>query len=387
MIFKGHLELKDIVEYRNRALKRKFALVPDIKGIGQYEFEFLECFERLIELYPEFPYVLFCETDELYNYKSRRVFSTVNKEGCYTISYSCGDIGEFQKYTNLIFGKPWSECKIDVVERNGKPYKPYEYSVYSFPYFSRFECCRLNVEKYVNKMSIWFKSLHEYAHIINGHIDLKAAMLNGDEEYNVELLRAMELHADMTAASYMLIIMKQWKKYVGCSQIVKQTNGKDPGISFCDDVVFAAVAAYLALRSNLTSEYWDEFTVGIHEMNKETHPLTELRMLVVYNVFLLGVIEYGDEYGDGSGFGKTLYNAIVSLEDFFYKNCASEKEKREIYRPKDLLRTKKGKAYYQKMFDSVMRLGCKLKDYEIVGNEVSGEWLDYETLPEMDFWE
>ena len=386
MIFKGHLELIDINKYRDRAVKRKLELIPDFKTIGQYEFEFLECFERLKELYQSFPYVVFNEFDDYFDYKSTRVFSSIT-DGYYTINYSRGDIGEFRKYTNLIFGKPWDEYRIMREEKEGKIYKPYNPSIYSFPYFKNFDGCRGEIEKYINEMSIWFKTLHEYAHIINGHLAYKSAMLNHEEEYDVDLLRAMELHADMTAVNFMLIIMKEWKKYIGKSQIVKQLNGKDPGISFCDDVVFAAISAYLALRMHLTNSKWDELTIGMHELLQEEHPLTELRMLVVFNSFLYGIKEYGKEYNDEEGFMKTLYNAIAQLEDFFYKNYAKEEEVRELYRPADLLRTDKGKEYYHKMFDKVLSLNSILKDYETVKNIVGGEWLDYETLPEMSFWD
>ncbi len=385
MIFKGHLELIDIAKYRDRAVKRKLELIPDFKTIGQYEFGFLECYERLKELFPGFPYVMFNEFDNNYDYESTRVYSSIT-DGFYTINYSRGDIGEFRRYTNLIFGKPWDECRISREEREGNTYKPYSPSVYSFTYFKKFDICRVEVERYINDTSIWFKTLHEYAHIINGHLAYKIAMLNHEEEYDVDLLRAMELHADITAVSYMLQIMNQWKKYIGQKQIVKQLNGKDPGISFCDDVVFAAISAYLALRAHLTNSKWDEFTVGIHELKQEEHPLTELRMLVVFNSFLYGIREYGKEHNDEEGFMKTLYIAINQLEDFFYDNCANE-EIKELYRPTDLLRTQKGKEYYHKMFEKVLSLNNILKDYETVKNTVDGEWIDYETLPEMDFRE
>ena len=108
----------------------------------------------------------------------------------------------------------------------------------------------------------------------------------------VEVQRAMELHADITAARYLLDILYDAEKYVGVEQIVIQNNGKDPGVTFCDNVAFTTIAAYLALRCFLKSEYWDEYTVGIHRGNYESHPLTELRMSIVFNVFLQGILEH-----------------------------------------------------------------------------------------------
>lgn len=131
---------------------------------------------------------------------------------------------------------------------------------------------------------------------------------------------------------------------------------------------------------------WDEYTVGLHEMKGEDHPLTELRMAIVYNVFLQGVIELGEGPCESHIFANSLFRAVQQFEEFWFQNHSLNEEDKLYYKLTELLRTEKGKEYYYKIFDKVMGLNNLLKDYIDTLSVVEGQWTDYETLPERMYW-
>lgn len=389
MIFESIDEKRDINDYRHKALKRKMKMDPNFKGVNQIEFEFLECLERILELNDGMPYVFFEEVGEFKSddQNSKRIYCTKDDNGRNVIRYGCGTISDFYDYTNLIFGKPWPEYKIKREMKAGKIYKPYNRSIYSYSYFEFFKKCKNEIETYTTKMAIWFTSLHEYAHIINGHLDCKSAMMRGEMEYDIELLRAMEIHADITAAYLLLMIMAKWECYVGKTSLYVNVKGKDFIPVFSDDLVFAAIGAYLALRSNLNNSHWDEYTVGMHEQGKEEHPLIEVRMHFVYRIFANELKKYQTNDENTSGFDRDLYIAISQFEDFYCKNIRIENTGKEFYSPTKIIQSEDGKLYYKKMFSSVIRLNDVLKNYATRLFVTDGEWYDYDTLERKHFYD
>ena len=173
---------------------------------------------------------------------------------------------------------------------------------------------------------------------------------------------------------------------MGIRQPVPQLNGKNPGITYCDELAFSALAAYIALRIFLIHERWDEYTINIHEMNCESHPLIELRMAVVYNVFLQGIIDLAENEEEKLAFVTNFYNMIEQFEEFMYANQSETGESNLYYKPTDLLRTEEGKDYYHTIFDSTLKLNELLKGYSITQQTIIGRWVDYNTLPERIYW-
>ena len=69
MIFKGHIELFDTVNFREQALKRKMDFYNknhlNFYGINQIEYDIREVFERVYQIHPCYPYVEFVEEGDL----------------------------------------------------------------------------------------------------------------------------------------------------------------------------------------------------------------------------------------------------------------------------------------------------------------------------------
>lgn len=397
MIFPGYLELRDINDYRDKAMRRKLCYYeknyPDRQfGVHQLEFDVLECIERVRE-FEELPFIDVVEIGDISKARKNSKLKEIPRVSCdigehdgYLINYDCETPVKLGRYIDLIFGRPWKEYQIALRAKDGIEYKPYEKSLYEFPLFRKFDVCRVNLSDYIRKIEIWFIGLHELAHIKNGHVKLMADVRAGRKTIDIDTFRALEIHADITAADMLLKIMSSWQKYVGIRQPVPQPNGKNPGVTYCDELMFAALAAYLALRSFLKREMWDEYTIGLHEMDREKHPLTELRMAIVYNVFLQGVIELGENALEKQIFANSLFRAIQQFEEFWFQNHSMDEEEKLYYKPTELLRTEKGKEYYHRLFDKVMGLNDLLKDYTDTLSVVEGQWSDYETLPERMYW-
>lgn len=394
MIFHSYAELHDINDYRQKSFDRKrdFCKANTIAftGAEQIEFELMECFERIYEQDATAPYVLLKETGD--PQKSRRTPELKPRVCCdivddhYEIFYDWQMPVFLGRYVNLIFGKPWQDWQISLHEKDGIVYKPYEKSLYDFDAFKKYDVCRTPLEDHIRQMMMWFIGLHEFGHIRNGHLELMQKVKAKEIEIGVDTQRALELHADVTAASYMLGIVSSWQKYVGKTQIIAERNGKYPGITYCDEITMAAVAAYIALRSFLKKSRWDEWTVGLHEMDGEKHPLTELRMAIVYNIFLQGVIDLGTTPTEKMIFANSMYQTIDQLEDFFFQNHSDNEEERLYYKPTELLRTERGKEYFHRIFDSALGLNDLLKDYSESFCRLEGCWSDYDTLPERLYW-
>lgn len=390
MLFDGHLALHEKNELRHAAMLRKLEKIKDHPfQIGQYEFHALECLERIFRNNPHLPFVEVVELDENHLEEKDSTYSKMELDGSYKIFLSPNTIHRIEHYVEEIFGKPWSELRIRVSrEQRGINYYSYQKPIYEFPAFKFFSGCKINVREFVSEMALWFIVLHEYAHIQNGHLNYKAHMRKQKIAIPIEVQQALELHADITAASYLLEILYDTEKYIGVKQIVVQNNGKDPGVTFSDNVAFATIAAYLALRCFLKEEYWDEYTVGIHRGNYESHPLTELRMSIVFNVFLQGILEHFQGRPHLQRMTISMLNIVAQFEEFYFYNKGHEDEwiKAIQYNPTQLLRTTTGKEYYHEMFEHVLSLNDTLEQYAPVLGKVEGKWCDYETLPERMFW-
>ena len=395
MIFPGYFELIDINEYRDSAMKRKMshceAQGRKFGGVSSLEFEILEAIERTRDYNSDFPYVEVIEKGDAKDARrsadpSPRVFCDFTENGDLGIFYDWQMPVKIGRYVGLIFDEPLKDWQIKLREKDGIEYKPFEHSIYDFPAFQRFAVCKFNLTEYVRKMAGWFIGLHELGHIVNGHLLLMNEVNAQKVSIDLNTRRALEIHSDITAATLLLQIMGNWQKYVGVRQPVPQLNGKNPGITYCDEVTFGALAVYIALRMFLTHEQWDEYTVAFHEMDREKHPLTELRMAIVYNVFLQGIIDLGETEEEKNIFANSFYQAVRQFEDFIFINQSKSDENKLYYKPTELLRTKKGKKYYHTLFDSVLKLNDLLKRYSTTQRKVTGQWADYETLPEKIYW-
>jgi len=391
MIFDGHLALQEKNDLRHAAMLRKMNMIKSRPfQIGQYEFSALECLERIFRNNPYLPFVEIVELNEEESLNSTdRTHSEIEADGTYKIFLSPNTIHRIEHYVEEIFGNPWSELRIKVSrEQRGINYYQYQKPIYDFPAFKLFSGCKINVRKCVSEMALWFIVLHEYAHIQNGHLNYKAHMRAQNSSIPIEVQQAMELHADITAASYLLDILYDAEKYIGVKQIVVQNNGKDPGVTFCDNVAFTTIAAYLALRCFLKVEYWDEYTVGIHRGNHESHPLTELRMSIVFNVFLQGILDHFHDRPHLQSIAISMLHTVEQFEDFYFQNKGREDEwiKAIQYNPTQLLRTTTGQEYYHEMFEHLLALNDILEPYTTSLGRIEGTWCDYETLPERMFW-
>lgn len=393
MIFDGHLELMERSDLRMAGFQRKQKMLgKGCTGAGNIEMEAFECLEHLMQKNPALPFVEIVEIDDdpkEHGNEEKRTYSEILSDGSFKIYIYVKEIARLRHYIEEIFGKPWSDEKIKLMrEQRNVDYYRYEKSIYDLPQFQFFSGCKVNLEAYMERMALWFIILHEYAHVKNGHLRYKQQMNAESTPIPIEVFQALELHADITAASWLLDILFDSEKYIGKRQIVVQSNGKNPGVAYADDIAFMTMAAYLSLRCYLEEKYWDEYSVGIFKGNQKTHPMTELRMSVIYNVFLQGILTHFAGTRHQLGMACSMMQTVSGFEDFYFRNKGREDEwiKRIQYIPTELLRTEAGKQYYHEVFDQVLKLNDLLKPYTNMPSIVEGNWCDYETLPERMFW-
>ncbi len=74
-----------------------------------------------------------------------------------------------------------------------------------------------------------------------------------------------------------------------------------------------------------------------------------------------------------------------SLKISCSKNENAEDREKLFYTPPELMRTEKGKEYYQGEFEALMELNDILEKYTETLLKIEGEWIDYQTLPEKIF--
>ena len=389
MIFDGHLELRERNDLRFAGLDRKRKMLgPRFKGAGALEMEAFECLEHLMQKDSSLPFVEIVEYEG--DEENTGSYSEISPDGFFKIYIDAKEVARLQLYIEEIFGKPWSDDKIRMMKEQRKvTYHRYEQSIYDLPFFRFFAGCKVNIEEFVSRIALWFIILHEYAHVKNGHLRYKQFMKLNGTPVPREVSQAMELHADITAATWLLEILFDSEKFIGKKQIVVQNNGKNPGVVFADNVAFMAIAAYLSLRCYLKEAFWDEWSVGMHRGNPNTHPMTELRMSVVYNVLLQGVLTYFAGTTYQTSMANSMLATVSGFEKFYFQNEGHEDEwvGRVQYIPTELLRTDVGKAYYKEVFENVLDLNRLLSPYTNTPSRVEGTWCDYETLPERMFWQ
>lgn len=392
MIFDGHLELRERNDLRWAGFERKRKMLGKAcKGAGQIEMEAFECLEHLMQKDASLPFVEIVELGDTPDNadQNKRTYSEILPDGRFKIHIYVQEVARLQLYIDEIFGKPWSDEKIKLMcEQRGVNYHRYDQSIYELPQFQFFSGCKSNLEEYVCRMALWFIILHEYAHVKNGHLRYKQRMDREGTPISLEVSQALELHADITAASWLLDIIFDSEKFVGQKQIVVQNNGKNPGVAYGDNVAFMAIAAYLSLRCYLKENCWDEWSVGIYRGNSNAHPMTELRMSVVYNVLLQGVLTHFSGTAHQLGIANGMLQIVSGFEKFYFNNEGHEDEwtQRIQYIPTELLRTEEGKQYYHEVFEQVLKLNDLLDAYTDIPSVVEGAWCDYKTLPERMFW-
>ena len=397
MIFVSAEELRDINEYRYRAMNRKQEaynrLYPDkFKGIDQFEWDALECIERLRD-YVELPFIDVKEIGDIsearkkIDLKADRTHSSLDTNGNYTISIDTEAAVLFGRDLDRIFGKPWTKNRIEMYAKMGIEYCPYEKSLYSFPFFRKFNICRSELFDFIHKMALWFMVLHEVAHVYAGHLRLKQDVDAGLREMDLDTLRALELHADLMASEFLLKIMDGWGKYYDKRQLILRGSNRYPRITYCDEITLASIAASLALREYQPSLHWDEYSIGMHESYRETHPIIELRIAAVSAYFLNHIQKLGQTAEERNAFTCSYFNAVKQFESFILQNVVSEGHDMVFYKPAELLRTERGKEYFRRVFDCLMNCNVLLSNYTENRIAIEGKWFDYETLPEQSFWD
>ena len=393
MIFKGMSELIDKNEYRMKAWdrKKKYCDVngQTFVGVGQLEWEILEALERIYCIHGNLPYVKVTEEGDA---------SKTRKEAapCYRIRSNKGETNYniicpwglpvvIGRYIGSVFDKPLSKERLEWMRKNGVDFPEYAKSIYDFPAFEEFKVCKKEISNYIRTMAIWFVSLHEFGHIINGHNDLMEAVNRNADSVTPEQRKALEIHADMVAAEFLAEIIASWQKYVGIKRIEVHPNGQNPGITYCDEISFAALAAYLSLRCFLTDKKWDEWTIGLHYGDRTTHPLLQLRLSIVFNCILRSLSEIAENETERRVFIQHFVNMVTQFEDFLFQNEELPEDKKLFFSPTELLRTRAGKEYYKRIFDALLELNDILDKYSKTLNKVEGEWVDYTTLPDTIF--
>lgn len=383
MIYRTFEETVEINEYRNEALKRKMRnLGADFKGIGQFEFECLECLEHLYAANANLPYPIIVEET------TERTGATLTNDEKYIINFNKHDIRKLYFYIDEIFGKQWSETKVEYM-KDVHDYYRYQHSIYEQSMFRKYDNCRSEIQDYITKIAIWFITLHEYSHITNGHLKYLAYRKNKCEKAPKNEIRAMELHADLSAADELLRIMFCWEKKVGTNQRIVKLDGKYPGVTYFDDVIIGIIAAYISMRCFLKKDFWDEYSIGMYRGDNDDHPITELRMAVIFNAFVGGMMDHYPKIEDKKQFAYQAYTTVQQFEKFYFVNKGKSEPPylTEInYVPTELLRTEKGKEYYKEVFDDVLQLNQTLERFKYVMTKIDGTWVDYETLPERLFW-
>ena len=390
MIFRGMPELTDINDYRNNAMqrKRRYCEENEIRftGVNQLEFEIREALERVYEMHPSFPYVNVEESGDASAARRQakldtRVYSNKG-EKCYNIICPWGLPVAIGRYIGSVFYGPLNVEMLKHMKEDGIDFPIYKKSIYEYPAFKRFSACKKDLTDFIRTIAIWFISLHEFGHIINGHNVLIEAVRYGDANITQEQKKALEIHADITSAELLVEILSSWEKYIGVVRQEVHLNGTNPGITYCDELSFAALAAYLSLRCFLPEKdkKWDEWTIGLHYSKGATHPLIQLRMAIVFNCFMSGLYKIAEDEIEKRVFLQSFVNMITQFEEFMFQNEGAVERDRLFFTPTELVHTEKGKKYYKGVFDALLELNEILPNYTETLCRIDGEWIDYQTL-------
>ena len=390
MIFSGHKELADKIDYRDRALKRKqkFCLDHELQfsGVDQIEFIIREVMERVYIIHPDYPCVDVAEKGDLSVSRNKVELSPSAYSQKTDHGYRITLTDDMPVALGRYIGEIFEDAEFLEKHNQMKGYLPklkiYEKPIYDFNAYSKYRVCKKELRSFLLEISIWYISLHEYAHIINGHCDLDADCRVRKVSLDIEQKRALEVHADLMAAELLFEVIKSWEKYIGVLQIVPQRNGKNPGLSFLEEIVFATVGVYICFRSFLDDEKWDEWSVRIHEMRRISHPLTEVRMAIVSNFFLNKLLDLAQNAEEYESIKNQFFCMITQYEEFCYENLSDGSKKDAVfYNPTLLIRTEDGKKYYKELFDATIKLNELLGKYMLVPNILEGKWVDYDIIP------
>ena len=391
MIFKGHIELNDQIEYIKRITNRKIDFyrsnnIP-FEGINQIEFIIREVLERVYDIHSDYPSVDVKEEGDLSISRNKIDLKPRSYSQKWTYGYRITMNTDTAVFLGRNIGEIFEDTDFLQKRNQMKGYEPklhiYQKPIYVFSTFERYQVCKKEIISFILNISLWYISLHEYAHIINGHCDIIEEHNAKIISLNIEQIRALEIHADLMAAELLFDVLKSWEKYVGVSQIVPRVNGKNPGLSFFEEIVFATISVYICMRSFWTDKMWDEWSIGVHEMKGESHPLTELRMAIVSDFLLNKLLDIAKSKEERDSLINQYFSMITQFEAFLFENTANKPKCDDVifYNPTQLIRTKEGKEYFKKIFDTIIGMNDWLESYMLIPNTIVGQWKDYEVIP------
>lgn len=379
MIARTMDEMRETNDLRHEATLRFLRMLPEEPlSLGVREWECLEVLEYQFQADPTLPYVHLTVTDRAGGSQCGRREKDGRPTEDYAIRLSRRDMERLDFYVEEIFGRPWSEEKRAYMQQAHR-YRGYEQSLFDCPLFQKYEPCRSDLQDYVTRVGRWFLTLHEYAHIKCGHLNYLDAVRAAGETVDVMTHRAMELHADMVAVEDLLAVLRGWERRVGTMQIVVDRPGR-PSITYFDQVVMAVIAACLSLRCFLKRDTWDTYSIPLHESNRERHPLTEVRMAVVFNQFLAGMCRHYEGQTEANLLAAQAFRTLEEFETFYFANRGEADSpwcQTLQYRPMELIYTAQGRDYYRDLFPRLLSLNELLEPYTYTHTTMSGRWEDY----------
>lgn len=346
-------------ELRDSAVKRKLQETSFENYSFHLELDVLESFERLYQRNTNTPYFeLKYSEDPTASKKTHTAYSPFDSKT--SISIHKKDVDRIKWFSEECFAAPISTGKADYYKRKGCEIRKFDYQLYEEKLFSIFSVCKNDISDYVFCKAVELMALHEFAHAANNHAKLRYDR----EDLCPEVLRGLEIQADISSAIYFSHSLMEDEKFIGILNKYP-TCQKDRLVvnTYFNSIVIATLSAYVSFRCTLRNNYYwieeSDFSLD----GGDSHPITEARMRIVIDTIIKCICSELDE--EESMYLTWFLSIVIEEFDSFYcKNTTKNNDYSVNRKPLKLMETVEGEAYLKKLRESAEMADDYLEPYE-----------------------
>lgn len=359
MLFDSVDAIRQRNELRQRAIDRKLKEPEFINNSFDLELEVLERFERLYELNPQVPYFDLKHSNTFPSDMKTHTGIDLDRGKTY-IFIQQKDVELVKWFSNECFSTPISAIKSEYYLKNGYAYRVFENPLYEQEIFNYFSECKNEIVDFIYKHAVVLMALHEFAHASNSHVFLR----NDRKDLPKEVLRGLEIQADIIAAIYYAHSLKEDEQYIDTIQkYIRISRTQLKVNSYYTSILLATLAAYISFRCTIRNNY---YWIGNSDFALDgygDHPMTEARMGVIIDVIINNLFpDLGTN--ENAYIHQLLRKMIEEFESFYCRNTVNADAFSKNRQPLKLIETEEGLEYIAKLRSAAERADEYLLPYK-----------------------
>lgn len=359
MLLNSFEMIQRINDYRTKAIERKLRETEFENCPLELELDILESFEKLYQRNSTTPYYELkysANPDDIH--KTHAELSPNHPNPFITIHQQ--DVDKIKWFSEECFATPITNAKAKWLSNNGYSYRIFDQSIYEQELFQLFSVCKNEVAEFIYHKAVVLMALHEFAHAANSHVQLR----NDRDDLPKEVLRGLEIQADIMGAIYFSQSLKDDEQYIGLlHSYPSHYKNKLITNTYFNTVILATLVAYISFRCTLRNNYYWSEESDFALDGSGSRPLTEARMKIVIDT-VINTICPDLESAENRYLHRFLRAMIEQFELFYCSNTTKDNDFLDNRQPLKLIETAQGETYLRNLRNSAEIADDYLQPYK-----------------------